>query len=65
MMQTAYFWCPCWALFWICSGFAIPSHLGFSRQSVLLNAADSCYLYFYVLPPLSVSGAVPDVKMLG
>lgn len=27
-------------------------------QSILLNVADSCYLYFYVLPPLSVSGAL-------
>lgn len=24
----------------------------FPGQSILLNVADSCYLYFYVLPPL-------------
>lgn len=35
-----------------------------------LDAADSCYLYFYVLPPVfqvhsTDSHAVPDVKILG
>lgn len=29
-----------------------------SLQSILLNVADSCYLYFYVFSPLSISGAL-------
>lgn len=47
-------------LFCICD----PLSSCFSGQRVLLNVADSCYLYFYVLPPLSVSGALGRSLML-
>jgi len=33
-------------------------------QSILLNVVDSCYLYFYVLPALSLSGALSCSLML-
>lgn len=47
-------------LFCICD----PLSSCFSRLFILLKVADSCYLYFYVLPSLSVSGALGCSLML-
>lgn len=54
------------------SGRFFPLSSCFPGQRILLNVADSCYLYFLCAPTTQcfrcaspLSHAVPDVKMLG